>query len=80
MRTEAAVLNGRIDACHAKEGIMGKVIRFPIERRLAAVRADSRPREGSATICILPVVRIERHAEAEAPKLGVRSGLRHRAD
>lgn len=75
------MVTGRIDSCQAKrEGIMGKVIRFPIERRLAAIRADSRPREGSASICILPVIRIERHAEAEAPKLGVRSGLRHRAD
>ena len=48
---------------------MGKVIRFPIERRLA-MKADSRPREGSASIIILPVIRIERHATSgQAPKL-----------
>jgi hypothetical protein len=45
---------------------MGKVIRFPIERRLASARADAsaHPREGSAVIVILPVVRYERHGAA----------------
>jgi hypothetical protein len=61
---------------------MGQVIRFPIERRLAAANAQSRPREGSATILILPVIRIERHqAAGDAPKLGARSTrLRRRGD
>jgi hypothetical protein len=54
---------------------MGKVIRFPIERRLA-MKADSRPREGSASIIILPVIRIERHATSgRAPKLGAKRRL-----
>jgi hypothetical protein len=40
---------------------MGEVIRFPIERRLASTRAEAHPHQGSASIVILPVVRIERH-------------------
>ena len=53
---------------------MGQVIRFPIERRLASVRTESRAHEGSAAIYILPVVRIERHvATGEAPKAGAKS-------
>lgn len=51
---------------------MGQVIRFPFERRLSSNRAERhRLPEGSATIIILPVVRIERHAVPEkAPRLG----------
>jgi hypothetical protein len=60
---------------------MGMVIRFPIERRLASTQSEPRAREGSASIVILPVIRIERHAATgEAPKLGARSSLRHHAD
>jgi hypothetical protein len=41
---------------------MGTVIRFPVERRMAA-SADAQPFTGSATIIILPVVRTERHVD-----------------
>ena len=52
---------------------MGKVIRFPIERRQSSNRAELQ-REGCASIVILPVVRIERHgATEEGPKLGAKS-------
>ena len=61
---------------------MGKVIRFPIERRLASTQSEPRAHVGSASIIILPVIRIERHAATgEAPKLGARSSaIRHHAD
>jgi hypothetical protein len=48
---------------------MGKVIRFPIERRLASTRAEAHPHQGSASIVILPVVRIERHDAIEKERL-----------
>ena len=51
---------------------MGKVIRFPIERRLASTQSEPRAHEGSASILILPVIRIERHFDepAGAPGTG----------
>lgn len=38
---------------------MGTIIEFPTDA--ATRRLDSTPREGAATVLILPVVRIERH-------------------
>jgi hypothetical protein len=52
---------------------MGTVIRFPIERRMSNDRPTTEPREGSASIIILPVVRIERHRDAEAAKAARKS-------
>jgi len=52
---------------------MGTVIRFPIERRMSNDRPETEPREGSASITILPVVRIERHRDAEAAKAARKS-------
>jgi hypothetical protein len=48
---------------------MGQVIRFPVEQRLCSKRTGVHPRNGSATILILPVIRIERHgATGKAPR------------
>ncbi|KQW18535.1 hypothetical protein ASC80_21245 [Afipia sp. Root123D2] len=41
---------------------MGTVIEFPTDA--ASRRTDQTPREGTATVMILPVIRIERYGEA----------------
>ena len=45
---------------------MGEVIRFPIERRKASKCAETQQGKLTASIFILPVVRIERHAPTSA--------------
>ena len=53
---------------------MGQVIRFPIERRLSSRRTEIHAHEGSASVVILPAVRIERHgAMGEAPLAAAKS-------
>ena len=42
---------------------MGTVIRFPVERRASRDGATALPAGESASIVILPVVRIERHSD-----------------
>lgn len=61
---------------------MGTIIAFPAE---AARRLDSTqvvtPREATATVLILPVVRIERHSEITdggGPEEGTATGRRRR--
>ncbi len=44
------------------EDPMSTVIRFPVERRMSGSRAAPRSQQASATIIILPVVRIERRS------------------
>ncbi|MGN6286199.1 MAG: hypothetical protein ACTHM2_13715 [Afipia sp.] len=43
---------------------MGSVVEFPADALARRAPSDSLPREGSATIVILPVIRIERYGEA----------------
>ncbi len=55
---------------------MGTVVEFPVG---AAVRREGEsayqvPREGSATVVILPVVRIERYAEETRGDSGPKEG------
>jgi hypothetical protein len=63
---------------------MGTIIEFPADtasRRLGG-SMDRPPRQGSATILILPVVRIERHADetngGRGPEEGTAPGRRRR--
>lgn len=63
---------------------MGIIIDFPTEavsRRLGSW-LDEAPREGMGTVVILPVVRIERHAEettgGSGPEQGTAAGRRRR--
>ena len=63
---------------------MGTIIEFPAEaasRRLGSTM-DSGPREGMATILILPVVRIEREPDetkgGSGPEEGTAPGRRRR--
>ena len=54
---------------------MGTIIQFPADaasRRLGNV--DGAPREGMATVLILPVVRIERQSEETSGGLGPEEG------
>ncbi|CAM5428452.1 putative protein OS=Afipia felis OX=1035 GN=NCTC12722_02707 PE=4 SV=1 [Afipia felis] len=63
---------------------MGTILEFPADA--ASRRADSNmgsaPREATATVLILPVVRIERHAEEaggdHGPEEGTAPGRRRR--
>jgi len=48
---------------------MGTVIRFPGERRSARGGCDARGQRESATIMILPVIRIERTGEGPSDGL-----------
>ena len=43
---------------------MGTVVEFPAGAASRRTIADDAPREGSATVLILPVIRIERYGEA----------------
>lgn len=43
---------------------MGTVVEFPADALARRAPQDRPPREGSATIVILPVIRIERYGEA----------------
>lgn len=43
---------------------MGTVVEFPADAPARRASLDSQPREGSATVVILPVIRIERYGEA----------------
>ena len=43
---------------------MGTVIRFPNEKRMATGGIGAPPPIGSASIIILPVIRIERHDDS----------------
>ena len=63
---------------------MGTIIEFPadaVSRRLGSI-TDGAPREGMATILILPVVRIERQPEETSggggPQEGAAPGRRRR--
>jgi hypothetical protein len=47
---------------------MGTIIEFPADAASRRLGMDGAPREGTGTILILPVVRIER--EPDAPKGG----------
>jgi hypothetical protein len=59
---------------------MGTVIRFPDEKRMAWTSATAR--ETPASIVILPVIRIERHADdtsgGASPETGARGGAGRR--
>ena len=51
---------------------MGDIIKFPDEGRIVRFgRADAQ--DESATVIILPVIRIERHADARAKEVEPRS-------
>jgi hypothetical protein len=62
---------------------MGTIIEFPVDaasRRLSG-NIDGPPRQGSAIILILPVIRIERHADesgGRGPEEGTAPGRRRR--
>ena len=63
---------------------MGTIIEFPADaasRRLGSTM-DGAPREGTATILILPAVRIQRHTEetsgGSGPEEGTAPGRRRR--
>jgi hypothetical protein len=63
---------------------MGTIIEFPADaasRRLGGTMGVA-PRHGTATVLILPVVRIERHADetngGSGPEQGTASGRRRR--
>ena len=63
---------------------MGTIIEFPADaasRRLGSTM-DGAPREGSATILILPAVRIERNTDetkgGSGPEVGAAPGRRRR--
>ena len=63
---------------------MGTIIDFPaatVSRRLGSW-LDEAPREGMGTVVILPVVRIERHADETTggtdPEQGTATGRRRR--
>ena len=63
---------------------MGTIIEFPADaasRRLGSTM-DGAPREGTATILILPAVRIQRHADetsgGSGPEEGTAPGRRRR--
>lgn len=43
---------------------MGSVVEFPADALARRAPLDSPPREKSATVVILPVIRIERYGEA----------------
>ena len=56
---------------------MGTVIRFPDEKRMTFNGAGSRMQDGPASVVILPVIRVERHADdsgGAAPNAGSPSG------
>jgi hypothetical protein len=62
---------------------MGDIIEFPAEaasRRLGSTMAA--PRQGTATVVILPVVRIERHkdetSDGSGPEAGAAPGRRRK--
>jgi hypothetical protein len=63
---------------------MGTIIVFPANAaaRRAEVEMGSAPREATATVLILPVIRIERHAEeisgGGGPEEGTAPGRRRR--
>jgi hypothetical protein len=52
---------------------MGTIIEFPASRRLGSTM-DGAPREGVATILILPVVRIERESDETSGSRGPEEG------
>jgi len=62
---------------------MGLVIRFPLEQRIAQDPGQSGRSGEPASVVILPVIRIDRHAEAPsdgfAPGSGPGRGRRRRA-
>ncbi|RTL49733.1 MAG: hypothetical protein EKK40_15440 [Bradyrhizobiaceae bacterium] len=55
---------------------MGTIIEFPADAatRRPDSNMDSAPRLGSATVVILPVIRIERHAEEQTGGRGPEEG------
>jgi hypothetical protein len=59
------IVNGSRPAA-VSEGVMGTVIRFPLEKRTAGERGKAPATGACASIIILPVVRIERHRESVA--------------
>lgn len=74
-------LRGKRDRAAARGAVMGMVIRFPEQRPSSGAE---RPANGSASIVILPVIRVERQGEGpsgdHAPRIGgAASGKRRRA-
>jgi len=61
-----AVAEFRQQAVRAGESDMGTVISFPAVERTARGSRSTADRFESATVIILPVIRIERHAEEPA--------------
>ena len=56
----------------AEDGTVGDIIKFPDEGRIVRFgRADAQ--DESATVIILPVIRIERHADARAEEIKPRT-------
>jgi hypothetical protein len=55
---------------------MGMVIRFPAERRasLCGVATQASPHTGTASVVILPVIRIERHDGDSSNNLAPQAG------
>ena len=56
---------------------MGTVIRFPDEKRMTWNGAGIRTQDGPASVVILPVIRVERHADdtgGAAPDAGTPRG------
>jgi hypothetical protein len=75
---------GQIVAKRRGEIDMGTIIEFPADARWRRLGSsmDAAPREGTATILILPVVRIERHTDetngGSGPEEGTAPGRRRR--
>jgi hypothetical protein len=67
-----------------RETDMGTIVEFPagLIARRAAPGTEMAPREGTATILILPAIRIERHADETGsgggPEEGTAPGRRRR--
>ena len=61
---------------------MGTIIEFPADAASRRLGADGASREGTATILILPVIRIERDTDktrgGSGPEEGTASGRRRR--
>ena len=52
---------------------MGTVIRFPDQRRKARANEQTRERTATATVVILPVIRIERHVDSTTERIDRRA-------
>lgn len=54
---------------------MGTIVEFPADAAARRAGRDMAPREGTATILILPVIRIERYADGTSGGHGPEEGM-----